>query len=185
MCGPLGTFYAADAPRASLHLTDAFDEAGLPDLLRSYMGEPVLLGVEKTSVRRVPANVPTAWHQDGIRFGRDVGLLNVWVALGRCGVDAPTLGVLPRRMSQILPLNADSAVPWEIERTAMTAAGEGVAPVELVLEPGDAVLFDEMLVHSTITNSSMTEPRYCADAWFFPVSAFPADLYIPLAYTLP
>jgi hypothetical protein len=185
MCGPLGTFYAADAPRPFLHLTDAFDAAGLQELMLEYLHEPVLLGLEKTALRRVPPGVPTAWHQDGIRFGRDVGLLNVWVSLCHCGTDAPTLGVLPKRLSEILPLDSGSSIPWEIQPAAMAAAAEDVEPVELVLEPGDAILFDEMLAHSTIRHDRMTKPRYCADAWFFPLSAFPADLYQPLAYAVP
>ena len=72
-----------------------------------------------------------------------------------------------------------------IERGAMLRAAEGTASVVLDLAPGDAILFDEMLAHTTVTNDRMTEPRYCADAWFFPVSAFPADLYKPFAYAVP
>jgi hypothetical protein len=67
----------------------------------------------------------------------------------------------------------------------MAAVSDGVDPVELVLQPGDAILFDEMLAHSTITHERMSRPRYCADAWFFPVSAFPSDLYKPIAYAVP
>lgn len=186
MCGPIGTFYAADSPRALLHLVDAFDAAGLPELLASYMDEPVLLGLEKTSLRRVPPAVPNAWHQDGLRFGVDAGLVNLWVSLCECGPGvAPTLAVLPKRMGEILPLNAESPVPWDISPAVVEAAGEGIAPVELTLRPGDALMFDEMLVHSTRTDPAMTHPRYCADAWFFPRSGFPADLYKPLAYALP
>jgi hypothetical protein len=185
MCGPLGTFYAADSPRAFLHLVDAFDAAGLPGLLLEYMDEPVLLGLEKTALRRVPSDVPNAWHQDGIRFGRDVGLVNVWVPLCYCGTNAPTLGILPKRLGEILPLDAGSKVPWEIERGAMLRAAEGITPVVLDLAPGDAILFDEMLAHTTVTDDRMTDLRYGADAWFFPVSAFPADLYKPFAYSVP
>lgn len=185
MCGPLGTFYSADSPRGSLHLTDAFDAAGMPELLTECMDEPVLLGIEKTALRRVPPNVPTAWHQDGIRFGRDVGLLNVWVALCHCGIEAPTLGIFPMRPTEILPLDVESEVPWEIRRDALAEATAGVEAMELVLRPGDAVLFDEMLLHTTVTHDRMSTPRHCADAWFFPRSAFPTDLYIPLAYVVP
>jgi hypothetical protein len=185
MCGPLGTYYAADAPRAFLHLIDAFEATGLASLLVDYMQEPVLLGLEKTSLRRVPPGIPTAWHQDGIRFGRDVGLVNVWVALQECGIDAPTLGIVPTRTREILPLDEGSAVPWEIGENAMAVVTRDVEPIELVLDAGDAIMFDEMLIHSTITRDGMTKPRYCADAWFFPVSQFPADLYKPLAFAIP
>ena len=157
----------------------------MPELLTECMNEPVLLGVEKTALRRVPPTVPTAWHQDGIRFGRDVGLLNVWVALCHCGIEAPTLGIFPMRPEEILPLDVDSAVPWEIRKDALAAATDGFEPIELVLRPGDAILFDEMLLHTTVTHQQMQTPRHCADAWFFPRSAFPADLYTPLAYVVP
>jgi hypothetical protein len=42
-----------------------------------------------------------------------------------------------------------------------------------------------MLAHTTVTDDRMTDLRYGADAWFFPVSAFPADLYKPFAYSVP
>jgi hypothetical protein len=185
MCGPLGTFYAGDAPHLFLDLIDAFDAAGLPQLLVDYMREPVLLALEKTSVRRVPSTVPNAWHQDGNRFSAGMGVVNVWVALCHCGIDAPTIAVLPQRVHEILPLDGDSLVPWEIRADALANAANGVEPVELVLEPGDAVLFDEMLPHTTLTRDDMTKPRYCADAWFWPSSAFPTELYKPLAYAVP
>jgi hypothetical protein len=182
-CGALGTYYAGDSPRGFLDLIDAFDAAGLPALLTDYMREPVLLALEKSALRKVPKDVPSAWHQDGMRFGVDVGLVNVWVALSPCGTDAPTLGIVPSRPKEILPLDSDSLIEWEIDPTALAAFAGDLPLLELELEPGDAVIFDEMLVHATIVHPAMTKRRYDADAWFFPVSAFPSDLYIPLAYT--
>lgn len=184
-CGALGTYYAADGPRAFLDLVDAFHEVGLPELLTEYMREPVLLALEKTSLRRVPASVPSAWHQDGYKFGVDNGLVNVWVALSPCGRDAPTVGVVPRRATEILPLHDGSTVAWEIDPGALAAFAGDLPLLELEMQPGDGVIFDEMLVHGTIARPQMPNLRYGADAWFFPVSGFPVDLYRPFAFALP
>jgi hypothetical protein len=183
--GALGCYYAGDSPRSMLHLIDAFDAAGLPQLLADYLGEPALIALEKTALRRVPNSVPSAWHQDGMRFGVDTGLVNVWVALCECGTKAPTVGVIPRRAREILPLHEGSLVEWEIDPDALRDFTGDLPRVELEMQPGDAVIFDEMLVHGTVARLDMPDRRYGADAWFFSVSGFPEDFYRPFAYSVP
>ena len=52
--------------------------------------------------------------------------------------------------------------------------------VRPAFEAGDALLFDELLLHSTAADPSMTATRYAIESWFFGGSAFPGE-YAPLA----
>jgi ectoine hydroxylase-related dioxygenase (phytanoyl-CoA dioxygenase family) len=49
-----------------------------------------------------------------------------------------------------------------------TAANSGVGTVNRpAFALGDAVLFDEMAMHRTGVNKSMTQTRYAIEMWFF------------------
>jgi hypothetical protein len=185
MGGNLGTWYGPDSPRGLLHVLDAFADAGLPELVADYLDEPACFALEKTALRRVPNTVPPAWHQDGFAFGTDTGLLNVWVTLSDCGVDAPSLGLIPTRVREIFRAKPDAPIPWDLDHDEVLSRVGGVPFVELVLRPGDALIFDEMLLHGTVVDTGMPKPRYCTDAWFFPVSEFRQEGYLPFAYVVP
>ena len=64
--------------------------------MRGYLGEPPLLSVHKTTLRKADPSVGGAWHQDGAFMG-DVRALNLWLSLSRCGDEAPGLDIVPRR----------------------------------------------------------------------------------------
>jgi hypothetical protein len=42
-------------------------------------------------------------------------------------------------------------------------------------------LFDDMFLHSTAADDSMTERRYAIESWFFGPSGFPSE-YVSLAF---
>jgi hypothetical protein len=46
-------------------------------------------------------------------------------------------------------------------------------------EPGDALLFDHLMLHRTASEPSMTKRRYAIETWFFAPSAYP-DGQVPL-----
>ena len=50
-----------------------------------------------------------------------------------------------------------------------------------VFEAGDALLFDEMLLHRTAIEPEMTHERYTLESWFFAPSHYPHD-QIPIAF---
>ena len=54
---------------------------------------------------------------------------------------------------------------------AEVTASTGV--VRPIFEPGDAILFDEMNLHSTAADPSMPNPRYAIESWFFGLSRLP------------
>jgi hypothetical protein len=175
-----GGVLAADSPMLSFEMTELFRDAGVPDLVERYLGEPALMSVHKTTLRKAEPTVGGAWHQDGAFMG-DVRSLNLWLSLSRCGDEAPGLDVVPRRLDAFVASQTDEAVlSYQVSQAkAEEAAGEkGI--VRPIFEPGDALFFDEMFLHQTASDPSMPNPRYAIENWFFGGSAFPGE-YAPLA----
>ena len=61
-------------------------------------GERPALSANKCTLRRVPVDTNTNWHQDGAFLGADVRTVNLWLALSDCGDDSPGLEIVPRRL---------------------------------------------------------------------------------------
>jgi hypothetical protein len=175
-----GGVLAADSPALSFELFELLHDAGLPELVNRYLGEPALIGGQKTTLRRAEPDVPGAWHQDGAFMG-PVRALNLWVALSRCGDEAPGLDLVPRRLDSYVQTETDEAMfDHMISQRQAEAAAADTPIVRPVFEPGDALLFDELFLHKTGSDPAMSKPRYAIENWFFGASAFPAD-YAPLA----
>jgi hypothetical protein len=147
---------------------------------RGYLGEPAVISVHKTTMRKAEPLVSGAWHQDG-RFMGPVRALNLWLSLSHCGDDAPGLDIVPRRLSDYVATGTEgAALTWTIsEDQALAAAGDS-GVIRRIFEPGDALLFDEVFLHKTGSDPSMHKPRYAIESWFFGASAFPVD-YAPIA----
>ena len=175
-----GGLLAADAPKLSFQMHELFAEAGLPELVEEYLGEPPLLSAEKTTLRKATPDVPGAWHQDGAFMG-DVRALNLWLSLSRCGDEAPGLDVVPRRVA-LLTDRGESIIGIDITqaRAEEVAAEVGTRILRPIFEPGDALFFDDVFLHQTASDPAMPKPRYAIESWFFGSSAFPAD-YVPVA----
>ncbi|MBK5110614.1 MAG: phytanoyl-CoA dioxygenase family protein [Thermoleophilia bacterium] len=177
-----GGIWAADSPKFTFDMVEAFDRVGLQSLVEDYLGERPAFSVNKCTLRRVPPEAGTAWHQDGAFLG-DVKALNVWMSLSRCGDIAPSLDIVPKRIEEILPTGTDDALfPWSIsDKVAEEAAGD--TPIlRPIFNPGDVILFDDVNVHRTgVDSETMTENRYAIESWFFGPSTFP-DEYVPLAF---
>jgi hypothetical protein len=174
-----GGLLAADSPPTLFTILDALDRVGFLDVVPGYLGEPGLLSVEKSTLRKATPDVPGNWHQDGSFLG-DVRVLNLWLSLSRCGDEAPGLDIVPRRLD-LLPAGVEGTnFPIQIlESTVEEAAGDdGV--VRPIFEPGDALLFDDVFLHKTASDPQMPKPRYALESWFFGRSAFTPE-YAPIA----
>ena len=53
-------------------------------------------------------------------------------------------------------------------------------PVTQVLIDLTALLFDDLCLHRTAVDSSMTQLRYAIESWFFSSSAYPVDTQTPI-----
>jgi hypothetical protein len=152
----------------------------LPEVVGSYLGEPALISVHKTTLRKAEPAVAGAWHQDG-KFMGPVRSLNLWLSLSRCGDEAPGLDLVPRRLDQYLDTGTEGAqLDWTISDSVVARAAGEAGVVRPVFEPGDALLFDELFLHKTGSDPEMPHPRFAVENWFFGGSAFPSD-YAPLA----
>jgi hypothetical protein len=122
--------------------------------------------------------------------------LNVWVSLSDCGVDAPGLDFVPKRIDELLATGDEGSGAEHLEtpedgsvtpktvlissRTAEDVAGD-LGVVRPVYEPGDVMLFDDRFLHRTGSDPGMSNPRYAIECWFVGASGFPRD-YVPLGF---
>jgi Phytanoyl-CoA dioxygenase (PhyH) len=178
-----GGLWTADSPRMLFELLELVEDTGIAALIEALFGERPALSANKCTLRRVPTDTNTNWHQDGAFLGRDVRSLNLWLALSPCGVDAPGLDIVPQRFDEILPTGTEGALfDWSVSPTVVEdAAGGPDAIVRPEFGPGDALLFDHMFLHRTGVSPGMTRERWAIESWFFAPSSYP-DGQVPLAY---
>jgi hypothetical protein len=175
-----GGVLAADSPMLFFEMCELFRAAGVPELVGSYLGEPPLTSVHKTTLRKAEPTVAGAWHQDGAFMG-DVRSLNLWLSLSRCGDLSPGLDFVPRRLDEFVTAQTEEAVlSYQVSQSKAEEAAGDRGIVRPIFEPGDALFFDEMFLHQTASDPSMPNPRYAIENWFFGGSAFPGE-YAPLA----
>ena len=172
-----GAELAADSPRGLFNLINCLQDAGITDMVTEYLGERPALSVKKTSLRQVPHNqTVTGWHQDGAFLGQGIRTVNVWIALTDCGVDAPSMDMVPRRLSSIVPTGTEGAMfNWSVSQLALRDAAGDTPPVRLQFREGDAIIFDEMNLHRTGVSPGMTKDRFAIEAWFFAPSCYPLE----------
>jgi hypothetical protein len=170
---------AVDSPRAMFRYLDCLKAIGFDSFLHEYFGERPALSAKKSTLRRTPPNASSGWHQDGGYFRTEVRALNLWAAFSRCGVDAPSIDMFAKRFDHIV----QRGIPGKENSDAVSdenAAQYGLEhAVRLEFEEGDALLFDEMALHRTGVDASMTKTRYAVEMWFFAASMFPHD-QVPL-----
>jgi Phytanoyl-CoA dioxygenase (PhyH) len=175
-----GGVLAADSPLLTFRMLELFRAAGLPELVAGYLGEPGLFTVQKTTLRKADPAVPGAWHQDGAFLG-DVRALNLWLALSRCGDEAPGLDIVPRRLDALVATQTDDAVlSYQVSQRKAEEAAGATAIVRPIFEPGDALFFDELFLHQTGSDPAMPNPRFAIESWFFGATGFPRE-FAPLA----
>jgi hypothetical protein len=177
-----GGVLVADSPRLLFDVLDLLGSAGMLEIIAEYLGEPPVLSVDKSTLRRVTPDKEPSWHQDGSFLGEGVRTVNTWVALSPCGgdADAPGLELIPRRFEALAPAGTPGAkVRIEVAPDEVARAAAGAPVLRPVFEPGDALVFDELFLHRTATSPGMTGVRYALESWFFAPSSFPTD-YFPL-----
>ena len=173
-----GGILAADSPRSFAHLVALLEKNSVLPMIEGYLGERPALSVKKTTLRRVPSTLDTAngWHQDGAFLGDGIRTINLWIALTDCGIDAPTMDMVPRRLHEIVPTGTHGAAfDWSVSREIVDENSGDLGPVRLQFKAGDAILFDEMNLHCTAIAPGMTKDRFAIEAWFFAPSCYPMN----------
>jgi hypothetical protein len=178
--------WLADSPKVMFEVVQIFERTGLREVATGYLGERPTISVNKCTLRRVPPDVyggqrASGWHQDGAFLG-DVRALNVWLTLSRCGVDAPGLDIVPRRIDHVVPTGTEGAAfDWSVSQAVVDESAADVTIQRPAFEPGDVMLFDELFLHATAADPSMPDTRYAIESWFFGPSKFPEE-YAPVAF---
>ena len=176
-----GGVLAIDSPRLLFDMLESFEEAGLRSVIADYLGERPAISAQKCTLRKATPDVAGAWHQDGAFLG-EVRALNVWLSLSRCGDVAPSMDVVPRRLDDFVATGTEGTyLDFQVSQAVAEEAAGEVGIVRPIFDPGDALLFDDRMLHQTGSDPSMPNPRYAIESWFFGASAYPAN-YVPIAF---
>lgn len=172
-----GGVWTADSPRMLAALIALFEESGVVGVIEGHLGERPALSVGKSTLRRVPIDTGTDWHQDGSFLGADVRTVNVWLALSECGRDAAGLDIVARRVPYVLQTGSHGATfNWSVGPGLVDLLVQGgVEIASPVFEPGDALLFDHLMLHRTGARPNLIKPRWAIETWFFAPSHYPVD----------
>jgi hypothetical protein len=180
-----GGVLTCDSPRGMFELVEFFEEFGWRSLLEGYLGERPFVTVDKWTLRRVPTDTGTGWHQDGAFLGKGLRAVNLWIALTDCGgddSDAPALDIVPRRFDRVVETGTPGAPFDTFVSPDVVDRERGDLPI---LRPrfaaGDALIFDDLFLHQTGVSAGMTRERHALESWFFAPSTLPDD-QIPLVY---
>jgi len=174
----------ADSPRMLQQLFELYERRGLRDVVAGYLGERPILSAKKCTLRRVPPDSDSHWHQDGSFLGDGLRVLNIWLTLTRCGTDAPGLDVVPKRFDHVVETGTgDSRFGNMVGHDVIAQVSADAPVIRPEFEPGEALLFDELFLHSTAADPAMAGSRYAIESWFFAPSAYPdPDDQIPLVW---
>ena len=181
-----GGVSTADSPRGLFEFLEILDDCNVRGVLNEYFGERPAISAKKNTLRRVPTNLWLSdWHQDGAFLGEGIRALNVWLSLTQCGgdTDVPGLDIVPRRMEEVLATGTEGAIfNWSVGRGLVDPILAETPPVRPQFEPGDALLFDDLLLHSTaIPEQKIGAERYAVESWFFAPSHYPGK-EVPLVF---
>jgi hypothetical protein len=179
-----GTSYVPDSPRLLFALLEAFDAARVKDVIGDFFGESPALSLIKVAQRRLPPSATGGWHQDAAVYGAVARTLNLWVPVSRCGDVAPGLDLWPRRLDHIVKTaGTEGVAEFTADTDAVAALMRETPPVRPVFDEGDAVIFDQWLLHRTASSSQYAEQRYGFECWLFAPSTYPdSNRFIPLVY---
>jgi len=173
--------WAADSPRVLFDLLETLEQVGLARLIATHLGERPAFSMNKCVLRKVSLDTVGDWHQDGAFLGSDIRALNAWITLTPCGRDAPGLDIVGRRLDRVVETGTEgSHFDWSVGQPVVDRVAEGTV-VRPEFEAGDIVLFDELMLHRSALDPSMTRERHAIETWFFAPSHYPGD-QVPLTY---
>ena len=140
------------------------EASGLGTPCAAHLGEPPQLDPNSYVRALVPGP-----HIQALPFHQDQSilqtpLLNVWIPLAECGVDAPGLEVAVTDKRDLLAVAGppDHDLPVERARIDERLVVETFGPGALwrpSLRPGDALVFAGTTVHRSHVTPAMTKPR--------------------------
>ncbi len=176
-----GGNWLVDSPLGLQQTLEMLETAGVLSVIAAHFGERPVVSLQKCTLRTIaPRANPTGWHQDGSFLGEKVRSMNLWVALNECGgsTPAPGMEIIPARLEEIYHIPPDlGATEQALELVQPLVDQYSLAVPEFA--PGDAIMFDEKLMHRTAFGPHLSEIRYALECWFFAPS-HSTESYAPL-----
>lgn len=176
----LGGNWLADSPKGLELVLQHLRSVGVIDAIATHLGETPAISLQKSTLRSVkPLTSNAGWHQDGSFLGDEVRTMNIWVALSHCGGDNPASGLelIPHRFNTILEV--DPALGRaSLSPSLVAELCEKYSTITPAFAPGDALMFDEKLLHRTAVGEHLCATRYALESWFFAPS-HTAPTYVP------
>ena len=177
-----GGILACDSPRILRMLLATYERLGLRRVVADYLGERPVLSANKCTLRRARLDGKTDWHQDGAFLGSGIRAVNVWVTLTDCGVDAPGMDIVPKRFHEVQETGTGGAIfDWAVGPDTVEELSVDAPVVRPQYRAGDAMIFDDMLLHRTALDRSMTRTRHAIESWFFAKTDYPEG-QVPLVW---
>ena len=176
----LGGNWLADSPLGLAAALRHLEASGAIEAISEHFQERPSISLQKCVLRAVqPEPATTGWHQDGSFLCDDVRAMNVWTALSHCGGSHPASGLelIPRRCEDIFSIDQSlGKVSISFEMIEDMKKEFPAATPEFA--PGDALFFDEHLLHRTHLEPGLSAVRYALECWFFAPSHAPPN-YVP------
>lgn len=177
-----GGLLLADSPRMMFDLLELYTEIGLRSIVTDYLGSRPVLSANKGTLRRVGLDATGGWHQDGAFLGQGIRAANIWLALTPCGRDAPGMDMVPRRFEHIVETGTNgSYFDWAAGQAIVEEAAGDAGIVRPEFEAGDLLIFDDLFLHKTAVEPTMTKERHAIESWFFSPTAYPEG-HVPLVW---
>jgi len=163
-----GRVAAADSPRTLFDVIDALDRSGLLAHATEYLGTRPVLPANKVAMGRVAPGTRLGWHQETNVFAEPVRAFNAWIAVQPCGSgDAPGLSFYPEKLNAVIPGELRDGRSYVSTPESVANYAWQSAPVCPSFGAGDALLFDEWLMHRTEFNPNAERARYSFEFWMF------------------
>ena len=169
-------------PYTLFDLLEIYRECGLLAAVTDYLdGEPLLFA-DRAKLRhyRVENDAYAAipWHQDVNFFGPRSYGVNCWAAVTACGTGNPGLAIIPTNVERRIGWKEEDGIaPLSYAQSLPKGTFDDLIaehpPAYPALEPGDALLFDEMTVHRTSSKAWEMAEQIVTVSWFFRASGFP------------
>jgi ectoine hydroxylase-related dioxygenase (phytanoyl-CoA dioxygenase family) len=148
--------------RAELHLPGLFPvffHPGLLDLVESLLGPEVRLYPNYTARPKLPESARTLvlWHQDGGYTGGQADMLrmvNVWTPLVPVTVENGCMEFIPGTHTLGMVPHVQREFYLEIAEEALAPYRDAAVPIEA--NPGDVILFHNLLFHRGLPNRAQT-----------------------------
>lgn len=122
----------------------------------------------RVSGRRAEGCLP--FHQDYSYNRKYAGLLTCFTPLVDCGVDAPGLELVEKRIEKRFDHAADGLWEFGLPEEKVSELFPGARLCRPALRAGDVVVFDHLTLHRTHHHPRMTGTRQSMDARAIPLS---------------